>query len=407
VPSWLETAAARVAAAVRSARLVRIRPDQITGLELHGRGVDLVLAGNIARLPGGSARVAPTALATLDAALGALHAASFPAHVPGAAAPDALVIRVLGGTAPDELEASGPCPGQIGQTLVGGTAGPVCVADAQLTAVVDAARSIATGAAIDPSPLRAQPITTLALASGTIITAKGGGFTVQASASAPVGPADDDAVHEVIAALTAPGALEPAVTVSAPSHGATPIHASYADGTVDTLSIVDTPTGPVLWRDSEPVVLRVAAAAIAAARTTADELRDRGLVSEEPTALAAIDVTAGARHGHAARGATTSDWTGDLDGVAVLTAADVIAHLRAARFLRGADDLGPLRVAITATFAAPPIAGGKPTVHTIELHAERPDGCAARVDGRAVVLDLARCSALAALAPAQPTQPTQ
>jgi hypothetical protein len=137
---------------------------------------------------------------------------------------------------------------------------------------------------------------------------------------------------------------------------------------------------------------------VAAVRATVDDLRDRGLISEEPTALTALDVTAGTRRGHAARGATTGDWTGDLDGVAVLAAADVIAHLRAARFVPDAA-VGAARLAITATFAPPPVAGGKPVTHTIELGAERTEGCAARVDGHAVVLDLARCAALAELAP--------
>jgi hypothetical protein len=399
VPSWLATAAARDADAVREARLVRVRPDQITGLELHGRGVDLVVEGNVARLPAGSARIAPAAKAALDAALVALHASSFPTdktQLPPRR-PDALTIRVLGGTTPDEVDAAWACPGRAGETLVAGTAGPVCVPDAQLDAVVAAARAIATGAGIDPSPLRAAPITKLVLASGAILAAKGGGFTVQASPMAPAIPADDDAVHELLAALTAPGTIEPTPPGAPVPAAPAPIRADYADGTTDALRVVTTPAGPALSRD-DGFVLRVAPAALAAARATADELRDRGLISEEPTALTALDVTAGTRHGHAARGATTSDWTGDLDGVAVLAAADVIAHLRAARFVPDAE-VGAVRLAITATFAAPPIAGAKPVVHAIEIGAERTEGCAGRVDGHAVVLDLARCAALAALAP--------
>jgi hypothetical protein len=78
----------------------------------------------------------------------------------------------------------------------------------------------------------------------------------------------------------------------------------------------------------------------------------------------------------------------------VLAAAGTIAQLRALRFTTDAQ-IGATRATITATFAAPPVAGGQPSTHTIELGA----GCGARVDHVAVILDEARCATLRALVP--------
>jgi len=375
VPSWVAHAVRRDAASLRRTQLVRARPDEITGLEIHGPGVELVTSG--ATLVG-VGRIDRAALDRVGAALAALRAIAFPSAPPPAPVAGAITIRVIGATATDELVEHGPCPS--GGVLLDGTSGTVCVDRAALEAVLDAARAAQT--AIDRAPLLPKPIATMTWLTGAraSVTASGGGFRLA------TGPADDDAVHAAMAALRAPAAAVEPVPAKA---AITPVlDVKYADGSVDHLDRV----GAALRRNGEPFVLRVGDDALRAASLQVDDLRDRALIVEEPSALNAIEVVAGKARRRAQRGTVIGDWSGDLDGAAVLAATETIAHLRAARFATDGA-LGPTRATITATFDAPPIAGGTPTTHTIELA----DHCAARVDHVPVILDDARCAALTAL----------
>jgi hypothetical protein len=308
---------------------------------------------------------------------------------------------VLGGAAADEVTERGPCPGHAGQVRVDGTAGAVCVDAAALDRVVEAARAAAAGpAAIDPSPLDHRRLARLSWPlTGAVVEVAGGGFTLSAPA-ATAGPAGDDAVRAAVAALTEPGRV-----VAMPRRAHLPraaagpaLIARYADGGEDRLTVVFVPgVGVALRRGDEPFAIAVAPAALAAVGLGPDDLRDRALVVEEPTGLTELVATAGGKTARAGRGAVLGEWQGDLDPARVSAAAATIADLRAARFVTGG--VGPVRVTLEATFAAPPVAGGAPSHYTITIGAARPGGCAATVDGTAVVLDAARCRTLLALRP--------
>ncbi|MCE9576391.1 MAG: DUF4340 domain-containing protein [Deltaproteobacteria bacterium] len=387
VPAWLASAVGRGVDDLRQRALVRVRDSDITGLELHGGGIDLVASGApmIGRYAEGGGRLRPAQVAVLARALAGLRAASFPrTAVTGS---DGLAIRVLGGPAVDELAIAGPCPDHVDQIAVTGTAGAVCVDTAAIARVTAAAAALADPLqAIDPSPIALGWQSLAWPATSTIVTVTGGGFTVTAAAAAV--PVEDDALRPIAEALAAPGQVVPR---PAGSPAAPAVIARYADGHVDQLFALG---GDLVARNDERVAIRIGPAAQAALRVTALALRDRGLVLEDASGLTALVVTARGQRRSAARGAVIGEWTGDLDPARVTSAAAVIADLRAAAFVELAPSFAA-RARIEAEFAAPPVAGAPPAHHVIELG----DHCLARVDGIGVTLDAARCAALAALAP--------
>ncbi len=341
----------------------------------------------IGRYPDGAGRLRPALVAALTRALAGLRAASFPR---AALTADGLAIRVLGGPALDELVIGGPCPARADQIAVTGTAGPVCVETAAIARVMAAAAALADPRqAIDPSPIALGWQSLAWPATATTVTVAGGGFTVTTDGASGAGaPVEDDALRPIALALAAPGQVvpRPAAPASAPA-----VIARYADGHVDRLFALG---GDLVARNDEPVAIRIGAAAQAALRVTALALRDRGLILDDASGLTALVVTARGQRRAAARGAVIGEWTGDLDPARVTAAAAAIAELRAAAFV----DLPAafaVRARIEADFAAPPVNGGQPARHVIELGA----GCAARVDGVGVTLEATRCAALAALAP--------
>jgi hypothetical protein len=383
VPGWVATAVDRDLGALRQQRLAPVAPAEVTAVELHGPGLDLVLSGAplAIRGEGWTARAAPERVSALLAAITGLAAVAFPPAdaVPG---PDGLAVRVLGGAAPVELVERGTCEG--GRVRVDGSAGAACVEAAAWQAIRDAASGAGSAAWIDPRP--AAGAVSVALArTGVTLRRQGGVFTVEAAGE--TAPADPDAGSRLLAALAAPGRV-----VAAPAGGDVVATAVDAAGATTVLHAA----GPSrLRRDREPFALVVDAAVLAALAADAGALRSRQLVSAEATALVRLVVTRGGRSATLERGAVIGEWTGAgaLPAAAIDAAAAALADLRAAR--RGAGT-GGLDLRVEATFEAAPVAGARPATHSVELAT---GDCRARVDGAAVVLEPAACSALRALAP--------
>jgi hypothetical protein len=387
VPAWLASAIGRSVDELRQHELVSVRAPDVTGIELHGPGVALVAAGApmLGAYPGGRGRLRPALVDELARALVALRAAWFP-RAAITMPPDALRVRVLGGAAIADLELGGPCPDHPDLIAATGTAGPVCLDATAVARVRAAALALADPqAAIDPAPLTGRGLAALTWpATATTVAAVGGGFTI-AIGSGPAGPADDDAVRAMLAALTTTGAVVARGADAAPAA----LIARYTDGHEEQLAIVGADR---VARAGEPVAIQVGPAALAALRLGADALRDRTLIIDDATGLTTLTVTIGGRRRTAARGAVIGEWTGDLDAARATAAAAVIANLRAQAFA-AIDPARPVRARIEATFAAPPVADATPGQHVIELV----DRCGARVDGVGVVLDADRCAALTAL----------
>jgi hypothetical protein len=385
-PSWLATALDRDLASLRQQRLAPVAPVAVTGVEIHGPGLDLVLAGDplAVRGDGWTARAAPERTRALLAAITGLVAADFPA-ADAAAGPDGVSVRVLGAGAIVELVERGACPG--GRIRVDGSAGPACVEAAAWRAIADAAGGGATAAWIDPRPVAAPAELTL-LRTGVALERRGGAFTVVAGDRES--PADADAAARLLAALAAPGRV-----VAAPVTGGTRVAtARDGAGTIVTLHAIGAAT---LRRDREPFALVVDAAAMAALATDARALRSRQLVSEEATALSRLVITRGGRTTTVERGAVVGEWTGAgaIPGPTIDAAAATLADLRAERFTAAA---GAADLRLEATFEAAPVVGAAPGRHVVELvGAGAGSGCAARVDGEPVVLEPAACRALRAL----------
>jgi len=396
VPSWVRTAVDRPALALRQTRLVPIAPEQVNGVEIHGRGADLVLAGAPLELRGAgtSVRVNPTRAATLLDALVGLRAIGVAGAV--AQAPDGMSVRVLGGAAPVELIERGTCDG--GAVRLEGSAGAVCV-DAAAWAAIAAPAAEATKEParwVDPRPLDPAAVAEIAWRrTGTTLRVKGGGFAV-AGPDPLERPADDDAVRAALAKLAAPA---PKVVPYAGA-GAPVLDLRRRDGGADTIDLVRTPDGPGLRRNREPFAL-VGAPGLDALDLAAGDLRDRGLIGEEPSGLARLEIARGARTRILERGAVVGEWrssAGPVDAAAVDAVAAALAGLRADRFLRD-PALGAVRARLAATFDAPPVAGAAPGHHDVEIGAALPGGgCAARVDGAVVALTANACQVLLAVA---------
>jgi hypothetical protein len=151
-------------------------------------------------------------------------------------------------------------------------------------------------------------------------------------------------------------------------------------------------------RDHEPFALVLSALAVDALALGEADLRDRALIDDEPSGLAALTVDAGGRHVAIARGAAVGEWQAPagIAPAAITAAAEILAQLRAERFLP-AGALGPVRARLEARFDAPPVAGAPASTHVVEIGAVRGDACAARVDGAVVALPAGDCAGLLAL----------
>ncbi len=427
VPRWIGDALDRDLAELR---IRRPFPGgaPMTGVELHGLGVDLVLAGDPPRRrdEGASVRVAAEARARLGAALDAIVLDGF---ARGPIDQPRLTVRVLGGTAPAELDVHGPCPISAQHVLVDGSAGVGCVSIASIDALLEAARTLAgadgtllapldgdldvlvaaaPGAGASPAASSAPPVSPAASSgpgapsapSGTdspavpdgasaasappaVRLARRGAAWTLTLGDAPTTDADDAAVAAFLDALARPGTLGPPPPSRAPDASWT---ATLAGGSTETWAWWwGDATRPTLFRrDAEPSAIAVDPATAAAARTFGAPLRDLTALTVEPTAVTSITAT-GASPAALTRGALVGDWNVARPAGAAATPAatalvEALAHVRGLAWL-APSALGRPRRTLTITVDAPPIAGATATTHTLIVGAARADGsCALRID---------------------------
>jgi len=401
VPAWVGAALDRDLAALR--RLQVFPPVALSGVELHGRGVDLVLSGGPLRRrdEGTSLRVSRAAVARLDAALAAVV---LDVLVTGDTSTTSLTVRVLGGAAPHELEVHGECPGHPTHVLVTGSAGVGCVARATVDDVVAAAAALAgpagmevtlaPGAGADIESIRAGAA---AGDGATSLARRGAGWLLDLGDERV--DADDDAVAQFFEALAQAGELVP------PPSGApaTTWTVTLTGGAVETWRWY-TRGGvgaPVVRRDDEPHALALDARAGAALRRFGPRLRNLTLLVVDASMVNAVRAT-GVHPATLVRGQLVGDWIVDAPLGATATPAapamvELLAGLRGTAWL-DAGDLGAVRRTLTFSIDAPPIPGGQPSTHTIVVGAARPgDRCAARVDDfPPIELAAATCAALLA-----------
>ena len=400
VPAWVGDALERDLTSLR-----RRRPfarTAVTGVELHGRDLDLVLAGDplVRRDDGAGVRVAAAPRDRLLAALADLELDVL-VDGPRDAAP-VLTVRVLGGAAPAELAAYGPCPGHADHVLVDGSAGVGCVPAAALDEVRAAAAALAGPAGVATAPLDGVVPRSIAIApagAAEPLTLTRTGAAWQLARGGERWPADDDAVAALLDALARPATLV-AVPTGAPTATWT---VELGGGATETWD-VRAGAAPTVHRRGERLALALAPAAappVVEASTTPLALRSRTVLVVEPTAVARV-VAAGQAPAELERGATLDTWrvidpAGATATPAIGALLDTVATLRATTWLT-TTDLGRVRRTITITVDAEPVAGARSDRHTLEIGAPRPGRrCAARVDaGDVFALAATDCDSLLA-----------
>ncbi len=391
-PGWVGDALGRDLLALRRRR--PFPPGPTTGVEVHGGGAEVVLAGDPLRRrdDGTSVRIAATALAGLQTALAAIVVDVL---VTGDLLAPQVTVRVLGGAAVAELTTYGPCPGVVDHVLVDGSAGVGCVPVTSIDALVDAARTLAGRGAVLAAPLEGELVS---VAEGdTVLARRGAGWQLVIGGVTTV--ADDGAVHELLAALATPGTPAP-VPLGAADQTWT---VTLARGAVETWRWwwpMGT-TAAVMRRDDEPDALIVSTAAGTAVRGLGVGLRDLTVLSIDATTIAAIGAR-GAAPAELARGTLVGEWQvtmppGSVAGPAVVAMVEALALVRGTAWL-AATGLGRVRRTLAITLDAPPVLGATPSTHTISIGAARPAGaCAVRVDVLPPLeLPAATCAALLA-----------
>jgi hypothetical protein len=368
----------------------------MTGLELHGLGVDLVLAGDPPRRrdEGTGVRIASAARDALTAALAGIVLDGFDL---GSLDHPRLTVRLLGGAVPAELNVHGPCPRSTTHVLVDGSAGVGCIAVAALEPLLEAARTVAGPDGVLLAPLDGH-LEALAATSPAIALARRGAAWTLALDGAPPTDADDAAVTALLAALSTPGTLGPPPPSRAPDATWT---ATLAGGATETWAWWwgDAARPTLFRRDAEPHTLALAPATTA--RSFGPALRDLTVLTLEPTAVASITAT-GLAPAALTRGALVGDWIVTRPPGAIATPAatalvDALAHVRGLAWLPSTA-LGRPRRTVTLTLDAAPVADATPTTHTITIGAARADGtCAVRIDTFPPLhSDAPRCAALLA-----------
>jgi hypothetical protein len=365
----------------------------VTGIELHGAGVDLVLAGRPLRRrdEGTGVRVAPAAVARLDVALGALV---LDVLVAGDLVAPTLTVRVLGGTVAAELGVFGPCPGHADHVLVDGTAGVGCVTRAAVDDVIAAAAALTGAGGVQPS-LSVGAGEIAAIAGGaSVLARRGAGW--QLVLDGVTVDADDDAVDAFFDVLALDGMPGPPPAGAADATWTVTLDGGSTETWRWYLRGGDRP--PLVRRDDEPAALILPPSAADAYRSFGPRLRDRTLLTLDPTRIAALRAT-GAAPATLRRGTLVGEWIVDAPAAAAADATgivDALASVRATAWLDG-PALGAVRRTLTITLDPPPMVGAQPIVHTIAVGATRPAGCAARIDGLPPVeLSAATCAALLA-----------
>lgn len=371
-----------------------------TGVELHGPGLDLVLAGTalVRRDDGVSVRLAPARRAVLIAALGALVLTRFDDGVRG----DPIgTIRVLGGAAPAELAWFGPCPGAADAVQVEATIGVGCVARAALDEVVAAATAAAAPAALSPQPLDGTAaLARLAVTrDGRTVEAVRHGATWSLLADGGERAADPAVIDALDRALALPAVVRPVAATDDPRRAAR-WQITTTDGETQAWQVWRDADRVAIRRGDEPAVLELTADARAAATAAGAGLRDRALVRLDPLRVAAIRAT-GVAPASLVRGELIGEWLVEAPPRATVTAdaialPDWLGQLRVDRW----DDPSALgRVRRTLTFTSdPPPGTGPPTIDTVRIGARRADGgCWVAVDDHAAgALPPAACARLLA-----------
>lgn len=405
-PAWVADAIVRDPDSLRQRRPFP-GAAAITAVELHGPGVDLVLAGAPLTRRDAGTRVALDP-ARRDALIERVAALTVAVAVAIDADPDAaaaLTIRVQGGATAVTLRAAGPCPGHPGLRLVTTDAGAGCVDAAALDELTARAAELTTAAAIAAAPVERFDRATVAaldLGGAPPLRLEPDGAGWRLARADRTWPVDATLVRAAIAALTSPATVTAAPTTAA-SAATVRWQLRRPSGDVDTWTVDLGPArGPArvtLRREQEPVALTLDPVASAAVRAIGPGLRDRALVTIDPVALAAVEAT-GVGPATLTRGALIDEWhvtapTGATVAPGFVDVRARLATLRAAAWSDAAG-LGPVRRTLRLTLDPGPGAAAPRTL-VLALGAMGAAGCAARVDaGDVARLAPADCAALLA-----------
>ncbi len=387
----------------------------VTGIELHAAGRDLVLGGRplAVHLDGGGAvRVDPAAVGQLLERLGQLRIGRFAVAPTAPAGEPRLVVRVIGVGETQELIEWGDCPAGLaeapGDRLVDSPVGAGCVGGAPLDEIAGFAgrgealydrRLVGAGAA--------ELVVTVGDRPGLVLRAQGGGYQL-AIGDAPPRPAESGAVTEWIDQLDR---LLVDARVAAPATG--PVRVTLervsGSGARDRIELRRAGGRCFLRRAGESVDWLVSCPAAAVLRPSPLRFRRRQLIAAEPFALRHAVRRRGDRVvEEIERGELLEDWRVVAperrrvvpDAVGALRQA--AAELRARRFVAAEaaprDQLTPPRIEVEVEFDPRP--GAEPSQlvrHRIELGRVTSDGCLVRVDGDPAVaeIDQSSCRALA------------
>lgn len=270
-----------------------------------------------------------------------------------------------------ELMRVGTCTDRS-QVYVETGVGAGCVAEADLDALTDALRD----PVVDRHPLPIEP--------AMLVLADGRTLELTGSPHFAGGDADPDRVRELVAALRAPGN---AVVARPTAKPAATLIARDRTGLEITLELWD----HVIARAGEPSAIAIDPVAWTTITRPTSLLRDPTLWREDATTISAVTIDGVTYR----RGAVLGEWTREPAGV--IDAGLVDALVEALATVR-APAGPPPHVAghrLTVTITPP---AGSPVTHTLEVGAQAASGCAARVDGKPVVLPLPLCTAVLALA---------
>jgi hypothetical protein len=389
VPAWVGAAIDRDLPSLRIRQV--FPPVTISGVEIHGRGISLVLAGQplLRRDEGTGVRVAREMVARLDAALGAIV---LDVLVAGDTSNTDFTVRVLGGAAPHELSVHGPCPGTPDHVLVSGSAGIGCVRASLVDAIVSSAAALASPSGIEQSLVIGDGADIESITDGkTTLARRGAGWRLTLDGETV--DADDDQVRAFLDALATPGVPGPVPT--------TPFTVdwtvTFTSGTTETWHWF----AHAVRRNDEPNALQVGEDTTAAFRSFGVKLRNLTLLVIDASTIASIEAT-GSNPAIVKRGALVGEWiveipagqraTGDVQRI-----VEMLATFRGQRWIM-TNELGLIRRTLTFVLDAPPIAGQPAETHTIAIDGGRPGNrCGARVDRLLPIeLDATQCAALLA-----------
>ena len=391
VDGYAARALVRGAADLRARQPLPTRYRDVTGLEIHTTGGDLVLSGrplavHLPDLPGAARADAGAVRALLDH-LDDLRLTRFlPDAVPPRVA--ALSVRVIGGSGTRELVELGPCPGHEGEVAVTTPVGAGCVSE---VAAAELAMAVALAAhLVDPHlvALGAGRPTAIDIADGGRHLVANGGTWHDGDGAA----VDADAVVDWAQALDA----VPAGGFGPPAEGArvvSTVTLHYAGDRADRIELLAAGRDLLVRRAGEPIAFPAGEGARAVFAPPCARFRDRSLWSFDPSAVREVERRGARGETALERGELLEDWTvrspagAGPDGAAIGRLLEVVARPRAARFVADratpAYGLARPRARVGVTFAPP---GGAREKRGLEIGGAAADGCYARVGGEDAVL---------------------